>query len=136
MSGCGGSTWACSDGPAWGCQGAGLPVPGVVAECGQPGLAAVVVLAPGHRVEGAHARVAVVAALALAERAVVDRGQEADPGRLGDQVVPLVLAGPGGRQARGGDVPVVEDVHGPGLQRRVIVEFRAAEQAAEPVPVV
>src|SRR3984885_4136853 len=103
---------------------------------GQPRLAAVVVLAPGDGMERAHARVAVVSLLSLGEGAVVHRGKEAHPLRLGYEVVPLVLVGEGSRQPLGRGIVGIEGVDRPGLLGGVVLYLGPAEQPAEPVPVV
>src|ERR1700733_9050203 len=117
-------------------RGPRLPVAGVVAERGQPRLAAVVVLAPGDGVEGAHTGITVVALLPLRERAVVNRGEEPHALRRGYQVVPLVLAGPRLGQPLGRGVDRVENVDRAGLLGGVVLQLGAAEQATDPVSVV
>src|SRR6187551_2959515 len=114
----------------------GGEVPGVVAHGGHPGSAAVVVLAPGDRVEVAVSGVAHRSGGALGEAVLVDGRQEPDLRRERHQVVPLVAEGPTVWQASRRHVLVFKDVDDPGLVVAVVVVVRTSEQALVPRPVV
>ena len=104
-----------------------------MADRGDPGATAVVVLAPGDRMKVA---VTGMDLAARGQRVFVDGGEELHASREGLEVVPLVAERPDFRQAVGRRIVARHDVDHAVLVGAVVVVVGVAEQAFVPGPVV